>query len=235
MPAQARFILPGIFTLLAALSSHNLVAGVGTWTSSGPNGASVYGLATEPSNPSIVYAVTSLRLYKSVDAGATWAPTGLSGVNLVVPTSEASVAYATTTGQFNATFHRTNDGGETWVARTSPPGRLISATADQNDPMTLYVVSTSGGFRTTNGADAWEPLANPVVGGFWNAGIAVDPADSRVLYASVTAPQGSGVYRSSDRGATWTRTNLRELTTLVMLFDPRNPSRLFAITNMGLV
>ena len=231
----ARFsILAVVFGFLAGGSPEGLLAGVGNWTSSGPDGTSVVALAAHPSNPSTVYVSTHHRLYKSVDAGASWAPTGPSEyLNLVVPTSEASIVYATTTGQFGAPLHRTSDGGESWVVRESPPGRLISVTADWNDPMTLYAVTISGFFRTTNGADAWQPLANPVVGSFLNAGIAVDPADSRVLYASVTASQG-GVYRSSDRGATWTRTGLREATTLVLLFDPRNPSRLFAITNVGL-
>jgi photosystem II stability/assembly factor-like uncharacterized protein len=234
-------ILIALFALLAALSPERLRAGVGNWTRSGPDGALVVALAAHPSNPSTVYAAASRhfydpyrRLYKSVDSGVSWAPTSLFGFfNLVVPTSEASVAYATTTADLGATFHRTSDGGETWVDRAGPRGRLVSATVDPNDPMVLYAVTISGFFRTTNGADAWEQVANPLFSGSGTAGIAVDPADSRVLYASLTAAQAAGVYRSSDRGATWNRTNLREAT-LVLLFDAGNPSRLFAITNTGL-
>jgi photosystem II stability/assembly factor-like uncharacterized protein len=222
------------FGLLAALSLEASRAEVGKWTSGGPYGADVITLASHPSNPSTVYAATSQRLHKSVDAGASWAPTGLYGSSyLVVPTSDASVVYAANSGAFGATFHRTIDGGETWVDIETAPGSLLSLAVDPNDPMTLYAVTQYFIYRTTDGGDSWQRLANPVAVPLWTQGIAVDPADSRVLYASLTRPQGAAVYRSSNRGATWDRTNLREITR-ALLFDPRNPSRLFAITNTGL-
>jgi photosystem II stability/assembly factor-like uncharacterized protein len=230
-------ILFAAFALLAALSPEGLRAEVGKWTSGGPYGAdggNVITLASHPSNPSTVYAATSQRLYKSVDAGARWAPTGLYGSSyLVVPTSDASVVYAANSGAFEATFYRTMDGGETWVDKPNTPANLLSIAVDRNDPMTLYAGSISGLSRTTNGGDAWEYLANPVASGVWTA-FAVDPADSRVLYAALTSGTSAGVYRSSDRGATWKRTNLRESATRVLLFDPGNASRLFAVTNVGL-
>ncbi len=233
-------ILFAAFALLATLSPEGLRAEVGKWTSGGPYGAPVSNLASHPSNPSTVYAPAGLYsahayrpLYKSVDAGASWAPTGLVGFfEFVIPTSDASVAYATTNGNISATFHRTRDGGETWVDREGPRGRLASVTVDPYDPMTLYAVTVLGFFRTANGGDSWEQFTNPGVSSF-TAKIAVDPANSNVLYASLTTPQDPGVYRSSNRGASWNRTNLREPTKL-LLFDQRNPARLFAITDSGL-
>src|SRR6476661_5418319 len=153
-------ILFAVFGLVAALSPEGLRAGVGTWTSGGPDFGVVAVLAAHASNPATVYAAASptlhqtyRRLYRSVDSGASWAPTGVSGFfDLVIPTSEASVAYATITGEIGATFHRTSDGGETWVEKAGPRGRLLAATVDRNDPMALYAVTVSGIFRTTNGA-----------------------------------------------------------------------------------
>ena len=132
-------ILFAVFGLLAALSPEVLRAGVDEWTSSGPEFGVVAALAAHSSNPSTVYAtaspspdVTYRRLYKSVDAGANWAATGLFGYfDLVVPTSEPSTAYATTTNVLPGTFHRTSDGGKTWVDRAGPHGSLLSATADR--------------------------------------------------------------------------------------------------------
>ena len=229
-------ILFALFALLGALSPDGLLARVGEWTTNGPDGAAVIALAAHPSNPSTVYVATFRRVYKSVDGGARWAPTGLSGYfDLLLPTSAPAVAYAILTDPygFGAAFHRTSDGGESWVGRATPPGHFVLATVDSNDPMALYAVTTSGLFRTTNGGDAWEPLASPSVGGFGLAGIAVDPADSRVLYAARTAGDVPGVHRSSDRGATWNRTSLRD-PTRQLLFDPTDSSRLFALTSTGL-
>ncbi len=123
-------ILFAVFGLLAALSPEVLRAGVGEWTSSGPEFGVVAALAAHSSNPSTVYAtaspspdVTYRRLYKSVDAGANWAATGLFGYfDLVVPTSEPSTAYATTTND----IARDVPSDERWrqdLGRQSRPAR----------------------------------------------------------------------------------------------------------------
>jgi photosystem II stability/assembly factor-like uncharacterized protein len=229
-------LLPIAILVVMASPAFPVSAGVNVWTSSGPEGAVVIALAAHPSNPSTVYVATFRRVYKSVDGGTSWAPTGLSGYfDLPLPTSAPAVAYAILTDPhgFGAAFHRTSDGGESWVGRATPPGHFVLATVDSNDPMALYAVTTSGLFRTTNGGDAWEPLATPSAGGFGLAGIAVDPVDSRVLYAALTAGNVPGVHRSSDLGATWNRTNL-QIPTRALLFDPSDDTRLFALTNAGL-
>lgn len=209
MKAHARTILAAVFALLA-FSPAGLLAGVGEWTSNGPDGGVVETLASHPSNPSTVYASTIRRLYKSMDAGASWAPTGLAGgPNLVLPTSDPSVVYATATWSPDIPIYRSSDGGETWVNRAGPLGRISSLTEDGSDPMALYAATSSGLFRTTNGGDAWEPLPSPIPGAVAVAGVALDPDDSRILYAALDVGDVSGVYRSSDRGATWTRTSLR--------------------------
>ncbi len=213
MTAHGRTILPALFALLALLPPNRLHAGVGEWTSGGPEGAVVVALAAHPYNLSIVYLATSRRVYKSVDGGRLWAPTGLSGYfDLLLPSSDPSGAYAVRTDSYGsgAAFHRTGDGGESWVEIATPRGRLVSAAVDPYDPMTVYAVTTLGLFRTTDGGDVWEALPNPPGGGFEVAGIIVDPVNSQVLYAAVPGGTVAGVYRSSDRGATWLRTNLRD-------------------------
>jgi photosystem II stability/assembly factor-like uncharacterized protein len=225
-------LLPVVILVGLALTASTVSAGVNVWTSSGPEGAVIEALAADPSHPSTVYVATIRRLYKSVDAGVRWAPLEMSG-NLVLPTSE-SVVYANSSWSPN-TFHRSGDGGETWVGRAGPPGYVFSLVADRNDPMTVYAVTDRGFFRTTDGGDAWEQRASPGPASLLSAvRVAVDPADSRVLYAAVAgSPVVSGIYRSTDRGANWSRTNLRD-PVLTLLFDPRNDSRLLAATTAGL-
>jgi photosystem II stability/assembly factor-like uncharacterized protein len=202
--------LLAVFVFLVALPEA-LPAGVGQWTTSGPEGGIVQTLAAYPSNPTTVYASSFRRLYKSVDAGARWVPTGLRvGVDLVVPTSDVSIVYATATGSPEVPIHRTTDGGETWIDRAPPLGRLTALAQDGNDPMTLYAATSSGLFRTGNGGDSWDALPGVVNNAVAVAAVAVDPADTRVLYAALGVGTVSGVYRSTDRAATWTPTALRD-------------------------
>jgi photosystem II stability/assembly factor-like uncharacterized protein len=231
MRIQDRTILSVTFALFAAFTPKGLLADVGRWTSSGPHGGAVLALAVVPSEPSTVYLATERRLYKSVDSGAHWASAGLGGsFDIVVTTSTPSVVYAATvSGQ--PWIHRTTDGGETWVQRLGPVGRLRSASVDPNDPMVVYVATDLGLFRTADGGESWRELGR-LPSGARAAGITVDPAESAVVYAGVTA-EPIGLYRSSDTGATWTRTNLRE-PTRTLVFDPLDESRVFALTNTGL-
>jgi photosystem II stability/assembly factor-like uncharacterized protein len=239
MNARARWISLGLLALLATLSPAFLLAEVGQWTSNGPDGGHVIAIAAHAANPSTVYLSTDQRVYQSADAGAHWTPAGLSGAfYLLLPTSASSVAYVTAnaTSSNDNSLYRTTDGGRSWV-RVALPGQVVSLSVNRNDPMALYAVTWSGTVgihRTTNGGDSWELLANPLALGRGISDVVADPGDPAVLYAAVIN-QGisSGVYVSSDRGATWTRTSL-QTGTLSLLFDPSNSSRLFALTTSGL-
>ena len=47
-------------------------AGVDTWTSGGPQGASVNDLAIDPSSPRTLFAGTDIGVFKSLDGGESW-------------------------------------------------------------------------------------------------------------------------------------------------------------------
>jgi photosystem II stability/assembly factor-like uncharacterized protein len=244
MDASARRILPFLFAFLMISSSRNLAAAEGAWTSNGPYGANVHALAASRAHPSTIYISTDKGVYRSVDGGARWDATALVGdFYLLVATSDPSIAYAvgspfaTVAPDVEFPFHRTVDGGATWVQRAFPPGRFGSLTADPHDPLTLYAVLSTGRYRSANGGDTWDSLAKPVevselpavVGGM--SGIAVDPGDSNVLYAAVLAAP-AGVYRSTDRGATWNLTGLH--TSTFGLLIAADGSRMYASTIEGL-
>jgi photosystem II stability/assembly factor-like uncharacterized protein len=216
-------------------------AGVGEWTSRGPEGAAVQALANHWSDPSTVYAATARRLYKSVDAGASWAPTGLADAapDVVLPTRSPSVVYAVSSYRYGfLQFYRTTDGGETWVSSYGPSGnRIISLAADAYDVSTVYASTEDGLFRTRNAGDSWESLPKPVPGPYRVTGLAAVPDDDTLLFAS-TGGSPPGVYRSSDRGATWSRTGLREPAASLFVGPPASNSgvtfALFAVTSNGL-
>ncbi|HEY6178880.1 MAG TPA: exo-alpha-sialidase, partial [Kofleriaceae bacterium] len=69
----------------------------------------------------------------------------------------------------------------------------------------------SGLYKSVDGGSTWKRLVGGGLpaGIYGRIGIAVSPADSSRVYASVEAAEG-GLYRSDDAGATWTRVNADE-------------------------
>ena len=118
MNARARTILSTAFALVATLTSRNVLAGVGEWTSNGPHGGTIVNLAADPSNPATIYAATDRQVYKSVDGGQSWAVTLYGRFDRLLPTSDPSVVYASSGGQ--PSVYVTADGGGHWVSHSTP-------------------------------------------------------------------------------------------------------------------
>jgi photosystem II stability/assembly factor-like uncharacterized protein len=153
---------------------------------------SVGAMAVAPSNPRIIYVgtgdsaprntvVTGHGMYKSTDAGKTWSYIGLGDTHII-----------------------------TWIL------------VDPNNPDVAYVAalghlfapnSDRGVFKNTDGGQTWKKIlyVNDRTGA---ATLAMSPRNPQVLYASMwqmsrrpwTFSSGgpdSGIYKSTDGGATW--------------------------------
>jgi photosystem II stability/assembly factor-like uncharacterized protein len=151
-------------------------------------------VAVAPSNPNIVYAgtgeinirgnvATGNGLYKSTDAGKTWAAAGLKDTQVI--------------------------------------GRII---VDPKDPDRLFVAalghifgpnSERGIFRSTDGGRSWEKVlyVDDKTGG---SDVAFEPGNPQVMYAGMwqayrhpwimeSGGPGSGLFKSTDGGSTWTK------------------------------
>jgi photosystem II stability/assembly factor-like uncharacterized protein len=122
---------------------------------------------------------------------------------------------------------RSDDGGKTWhasgLAQADRIGRVL---VDPRDSNRIYVAAqgklyTPGGerglFRSTDGGASWQLMLDTGKDGWTGViDLAMDPNDSKVLYAAawersraawnfVEAGAGSGIYKSTDGGDTWTR------------------------------
>ena len=95
-------------------------------------------------------------------------------------------------------------------------GRIHDIEVDPNDPAVIYVASASGGvWKTTNHATSWKPLETLPENTFGD--LAIFPGDSRIIWAGSgeqnnrqSSSWGSGVYRSTDGGDTWTHLGLEK-------------------------
>ena len=161
------------------------------------------------------------------DAGRTTA----IGAIAVAP-SNPHVLYAGTgegfprnTAALGDGVYRSDDAGKTWRSCGLTETQHIAKIAiDPNDPNTALVAALGpefapggerGVYRTTDGCRTWQRVisVNPTTGG---SDVAFDPADSRIAFAGTFdflrrpwtfrgGGVGSGLYRSTDGGATWTK------------------------------
>jgi photosystem II stability/assembly factor-like uncharacterized protein/flagellar hook assembly protein FlgD len=189
--------------------------------------SSIGALAVAPSDPNVVWAGTGeawIRshisvgqgIYKSTDAGRTWTLMGLE--------------------------------------KTGRIGRLV---IDPHDPNTVCACALGhaygpqqerGVFRTTDGGKTWERTLFTDE----NTGcsdIAMDPSNPRILFAGmwpleihtwgrVSGGPGSGLFKSSDGGATWKRLTghglpARPTGKVTVAIARSNPNRVYALIETG--
>jgi photosystem II stability/assembly factor-like uncharacterized protein len=239
-------------------------------------------VAVAPSDPNVVYAGSGEGLqrpdlsvgdgiYRSDDAGRSWRHLGLREARQIAaiaidPHDPHRILVAALGHPYGPNRERgvyaSDDGGATF-RKVLPDGAnaddentgAIDLALDPSDPRTVYAVlwaarqgpweydnayhgSTSGLFKSTDGGATWTPLTRGLpaaADGLSRIGLAIAPSDARRLYAWVTAsPAATGLYRSDDAGASWTRTNSenrvweRGEDFANVRVDPRNPDIVYA-------
>ncbi len=155
---------------------------------------SIGALAVAPSNANVIYAGTGesdpradvdtgVGIYKSTNAGKSWSYAGLrdthSTMDLAIDPHNANVVYA------------------------ASMGHIFKPNAER------------GIFKTTDGGKTWKKVlyVNDKTGGVY---VKIDPKHPNVVYASMwqayrtawtlqSGGRGSGLYKSTDGGARWTK------------------------------
>lgn len=214
-------------------------AGV-TWgnADSGFHGTEFRALAVDPSDPQILYGSrdeeSPEHLLISVDGGGHWRATGFSGgipfgrhITMAIDPENTTTLYAST----STGLAKSTDRGDTWAST----GLNFSPSQIEIDPKSgaqLYAVGDPGFVASDDGGDHWRTI-EPSPGMLVQT-LAIDPADSDILYATVQLGiQQSEVLKSENRGASWSVLWNTYLTFARILVDPSNSSIVYADTSSG--
>lgn len=196
-------------------------------------------MEVDPSNPNIWYVgAPSGGIWKSIDAGTSWTPLsdqlpqiGVSGI--AIDPTNSDVLYIATGDDdagdsFSVGVMKSTDGGLTWnttgLNPGNSPGSMNEIFIDPNDSETLWVATSNGIFKTTNGGNTW---INKRSGNFDD--LELKPGDASVLYAAT----GNIVYKSTNGGENWSSITSGVLSGTARLeidVTPANPDVLYIFT-----
>lgn len=154
-------------------------------------------------------------------------------------------------------IYKSLDGGKSWknmgLRQSEHIGKIL---IDPNDSNTLYVAAegplwSSGGdrglYKTTNGGATWD-LVLKIDADTGVTDVEFDPTNPEVLYAAayqrrrhtwslLAGGTGSGIYKSTDNGATWRKLESGlpkgELGKIGLAVTPANPNLVYATIEAG--
>jgi photosystem II stability/assembly factor-like uncharacterized protein len=209
-------------------------------------------------------------MYKSIDGGESWEHVGLRETGHIgaveIDPDDHNVVWVAAIGQaFNANeergVYKTTDGGKNWekVLFISDevgfsdiellPGNpnIVFATAwkAERKPWTIISGGTQdegGLYKSVDAGLTWEKISEGLPTGLiGKIDLAVSPADSRIVYALVEAPDDEGgLYKSVDQGKTFTQVSSESSIRSRPFYyanidvDPKNPDVVYAMATRNM-
>ena len=177
----------------------------------------VTSIAINPKDPTVLYGGTTGGVYRSDDGAMTWKKinNGLIpetelmaamalGVNVIeIDRTNPDVVYAgTTKGLF-----RTADRGEHWerIGQTLPDLFISSLVLHPVESSLVYIGGPGGVWKSLDSGKTWQAM-NQGLATLNIRALAMAPKNFQALYVGTN---GSGLYRSTDAGATWVSVPLK--------------------------
>jgi photosystem II stability/assembly factor-like uncharacterized protein len=177
------------------------------WSVTGPAGGSVKCIEIHPQNWQIIYIGTIQNgIYKTTDAGGIWhhveTPDQLVCMRRIAIHPDApDTIYATST----AGIFKSPDSGIHWTKLYPPQGpdnEYEAFLVHPDDPTLLFAGGPLNEWMSTNSGQSWSQINVPHLVGV--ADLAVDPSNTHVIYmVTNTAFYGHVIYKSTDRGQSW--------------------------------
>ncbi len=168
-----------------------------------------------PHNPDeIIMSNQGGIIYQSHDRGGNWEVSlerrGAGFTALAFAPSAPGIIYAGLykQGDLDFGFFKTIDGGDSWRQILTVPDALQSILYLEVSPThadSVWAATRGDGiWFSSDGGETWQ-AKNSGLGGSYVACLAIDPANSQILYAGLG--EGMGIYKSVNSGNSWKGVN----------------------------
>jgi photosystem II stability/assembly factor-like uncharacterized protein len=198
-------------------------------------------------------------VYKSEDGGSTWRNMGLKTSEhigkIIIDPSNSDIVYVAAIGPLwkeggERGVYKTVDGGKSWtqILKIDEHTGANDLIMDPRNPETLYAAAfqrrrhdygyVSGGpgsgiYKTVDGGKTWTKANSGLPSGdLGRIGLTISPADPEFIYAIVDASKDEGVYRTTNRAASWQKMSSHNNGGNYyneIIADPVNPHRIYTM------
>lgn len=176
----------------------------------------------DPTNPQKIFAALEMNpIAVSTDGGDHWQVSdSLPYYSLSLAVSGAAPNLYMAAGPGG--LWSSSDSGSTWERNNTYSDLAMKIAFDPVQPLNVYVASWTGAYKAVDGATFIA--INNGLGGQQITATLVNPDDNRLM---CTATWSSGVFRTTDKGKSWTKTGPNQLYSVSTFVDPLEPGTIY--------
>jgi len=200
--------------------------GGASWSAMGLAYAQALALSPGYTNDHTLFAGTEGGVSKSTDGGASWSSVNIGLTNLGVYALALSPGYATDHTLFAGTgdgVYKSTDGGASWSATGLAYAQVLALSPSYASDHTLFAGTGGGVFKSTNSGASWSTVNTGLPTDMYVEALALSPgyATDRTLFAGTgNSTQTGAVFRSTDGGASWSKTGLPSVYVQALALSP---------------